>query len=119
MLAGRKALERSNRVVTDRRHAEPLFPDRIEMLLQLHELDFTERLPVRRTEKDQHGAFGSHDRLEILSSTVLVRGRKRGHLLAHLRAGLDALRVKWAIGRANKHSSFNSSLLLLISTPKM
>jgi anti-anti-sigma regulatory factor len=43
---------------------------------------------------DQHGTFGSHDRLEILSSTVLVRGRKRGHLLAHLRAGLDAQRVK-------------------------
>jgi hypothetical protein len=94
VLAVGKTLERSNGIVTDRRDAESLFSDCIEMLLQLHELDFTERSPIRRTEKDQHGAFGSHDRFEILSPTVLVRRGKRGHLLAHLRAGLDALCVK-------------------------
>lgn len=53
-----EALEHTNRVITD---CSNLFPDRRQILLQLHELDFTEGSPIRGTEKDQHGALRTHD----------------------------------------------------------
>ena len=68
MLPAREVLERADRIVADRQNAESLLSDRFQMLLQLHELDFAERSPVRRTEKDQHGSLRAHDRLESPAS---------------------------------------------------
>jgi hypothetical protein len=61
MLPISKILQRTYRVVTNRYNSEPLFPDRFQVLFQLNELNLAERSPVRRTEKDDHGAFRSHD----------------------------------------------------------
>jgi len=52
MLAIGEALEHTNRVITDCSYPEALFPDGGQVLLQLHELDFTEGSPIRGTEKD-------------------------------------------------------------------
>jgi hypothetical protein len=94
MLPIGKVLERTDGIVADGRYSESPLPDRIESLLQLHELDFTEGSPIRGTEKDQHGAAGTHDRFESLNAAVLVDGGKCGNLLADSRAGLDVLPIQ-------------------------
>ena len=91
MLPIRKALERAHGIVAQRRHAETLFFDCSKILLQLHELDFTERSPIRGAKKDQHRSFRSHDRFNRLRPAVLILRGKGWNLLTYLRTGLDVL----------------------------
>jgi hypothetical protein len=126
MLAVREILERSDRIVTDRRDTQALLPDRLQMLFQLDELDLAERSPIRGAKKYQHGAFRSHDGLESLGSAFLVLCGKRGYRLAHIRPGLDVLAVKCRDRqrperhfdeRSFSHSTPRSWLLQQIRTP--
>ena len=71
-----------------------MFPDRGQILLQLHELDFTEGSPICGTEKDQHGALRTHDRLQSLRPAVLILRRNGWNGLAGVRACLDVLPIE-------------------------
>ena len=84
----------TDELIADRRHTEPLFPDCGEILLQLHELDFTERSPIGGAEEDPHGAFRPHNRLQGRRAPVLTCRGKRRNLLNDLGTGLDVLRVE-------------------------
>jgi hypothetical protein len=53
MLLVRKVLERRHAVIADRRQPQALFTDIAELLVQLDELGFAKRSPVRRTVKNQ------------------------------------------------------------------
>src|SRR4029077_6507831 len=57
VLPAGKTLERSGRVVADGRYSKSFFSDRSEIVLQLHELDFAERSPIRGPKKDEHRSF--------------------------------------------------------------
>ena len=94
MLPIRKGLERADGIVAERGHAETLLFDCGKILLQLHELDFTERSPIRGAKKDQHRSFWPHDRFKRLGSAVLILRRKGWNLLTYLRSGLDVLPMK-------------------------
>src|SRR5260370_3484377 len=54
-------------------------------VLQLHELRFSERSPIRRTEEQKHGSVCPFQRIAGYVFAELVAGRKGRHLLAHVR----------------------------------
>jgi hypothetical protein len=64
------------------------------MLFQLDELDLAERSPIRGTEEHEHGPFWAYDGFESLVPALLVRRRKSGYRLTHLRSGFDGLGVQ-------------------------
>ena len=57
-----ETLQHRHRIVADCCHAEPLCPNLLQVALQLHELAFTKRSPVRRAKEHQHRALGTHHR---------------------------------------------------------
>jgi hypothetical protein len=108
MLPVGEILQRIHGVITDRNNTEPLFPDRLQVLFQLDELNLAERSPVGGTEKDNHGTLRSHDRFERLVSPVLVACRKRGNGLARGRSSLNILSVECRDWKHPRQESFFS-----------
>jgi len=91
VLAGGEIFKSAGGIVTYRDNTKPLLSDRFQILFQLNELDLAVRSPIRRTEKDYHGALWPLNRLEGLTPAILVHRRKRRNRLADLGTSLDAL----------------------------
>jgi FSR family fosmidomycin resistance protein-like MFS transporter len=59
----------------------------VYVLFQLDELTFAERSPVRGAIKNQQRPLRTHDRLQRLLFSCLIRRAERGHALPHFRPG--------------------------------
>ena len=68
-----KVLEDRSTIVADRRKPDPLLLKSCLCILQLHELRFAERSPVRRTEKEKDRSSRTSECLIGLLSTKLIR----------------------------------------------
>src|SRR6266853_1687447 len=68
-------------VIADGRHSDPLFFKSRFCVLQLDQLRFAVRSPIRRTEKEQNSSLWSFQRLQSLLPAKLVAGRESRSLL--------------------------------------
>jgi hypothetical protein len=68
-------------VIADGRQLDPLLLEPRYGALQLDQLPFAERSPVRGTEKEQDGAVRSFQAIESLNPAKLIVNRKSGCLL--------------------------------------
>src|SRR5260370_26185986 len=65
-LAFREISQNANGIVADRGNSQALLTKPFGILLQLHELRFAVRSPIRGPEEDHHGSLRSANRIEIL-----------------------------------------------------
>ena len=77
----RKIFQNFFAVIADGRQLDPLLLEPRYGALQLDQLPFAERSPVRRTEKKKNGAVCSFQGIERPHSAKLVVNRKNGPLL--------------------------------------
>jgi len=69
-------------IVADRRELDALLFESFDGALQLDQLPFAERSPIRGTEKEKNGAVRSFQRIESLYPPKLVARRKGWSLLS-------------------------------------
>src|SRR6267143_2350539 len=69
------------RVIADGRQLDPLLFESRDCALQMDQLPFAKRSPVRRTEKEKNRALRSFQGIESLHVAKLVVERKSGSLL--------------------------------------
>src|ERR1700674_4125607 len=87
------------RVIADGCQLDPLLFESRECALQLDQLPFAERSPIRGTEKEKHGAVRSSQGVETLHVAKLVAKRKSRSFLTdcesnrHQLEGSDSNRV--------------------------
>jgi hypothetical protein len=73
-------------VIADGRQLDPLLFESRYGALQLDQLPFAERSPVRGTEKKKNGAVRSFQGIESLHSAKLVVNQENGRLLTDRQA---------------------------------
>ncbi len=77
-----KVGENLGRIVTDGGKPPALVPKLLPVFLQLDELHFAIRSPIRRPEEDNHGSLWSPNGVEILKLPILIHSIEIGNLLS-------------------------------------
>ncbi len=76
--------ENLGRIVADGRQPQTFVTKSCRLTLQLDELRSAPRSPISRTDEDEHGPVGAHDRLERPNAPALVLKAEIGDTLADL-----------------------------------
>src|SRR5438067_862157 len=90
--AAGKILQHSHSVIADRRHAEAAPREFRLLVLQLDELAFAERSPVRRAHEHQHQSLRPAQGGERLLLPVLIGAFEIRNARTDLRTGLQRYR---------------------------
>ncbi len=75
------------RIIEDRDNPQPLLLELLDVLLQLDELRFAVRSPVRGPVEDHYGSLGTANGVKVLHSSVLIRSAEERNLFADGRPG--------------------------------